>query len=109
MNELEAEVAGTVREICVENGEPVEYGQVLFRIEPRRERRRGRARRRSLPARGTREFNLRDALQELVRRGGSDLHLKVGRPRHAAHQRRAAETGSRRCARRTSSAAWSSS
>jgi acetyl-CoA carboxylase biotin carboxyl carrier protein len=34
MNELEAEVAGTVREICVENGEPVEYGQVLFRIEP---------------------------------------------------------------------------
>jgi acetyl-CoA carboxylase biotin carboxyl carrier protein len=34
MNELESEVAGTVREICVENGEPVEYGQVLFRIEP---------------------------------------------------------------------------
>jgi acetyl-CoA carboxylase biotin carboxyl carrier protein len=34
MNELEAEVAGTIREICVENSEPVEYGQVLFRIEP---------------------------------------------------------------------------
>ncbi len=34
MNELESEVAGTVREICVENGEPVEYGQVLFRVEP---------------------------------------------------------------------------
>ncbi len=34
MNELEAEVAGTIREICVENGEPVEFGQVLFRIEP---------------------------------------------------------------------------
>ena len=34
MNELESEVAGTIREICVENGEPVEYGQVLFRIEP---------------------------------------------------------------------------
>ena len=34
MNELEAEVAGTVREICVENGEPVEYGQILFRIDP---------------------------------------------------------------------------
>jgi acetyl-CoA carboxylase biotin carboxyl carrier protein len=34
MNELESEAAGTVREICVENGEPVEYGQVLFRIEP---------------------------------------------------------------------------
>ena len=34
MNELESEVQGTVREICVENSEPVEYGQVLFRIEP---------------------------------------------------------------------------
>jgi twitching motility protein PilT len=29
---------------------------------------------------GRPEFNLREALQELVRRGGSDLHLKVGRP-----------------------------
>ena len=28
---------------------------------------------------GGREFNLREALEELVRRGGSDLHLKVGR------------------------------
>jgi acetyl-CoA carboxylase biotin carboxyl carrier protein len=34
MNELESEVAGVVREICVENSEPVEYGQALFRIEP---------------------------------------------------------------------------
>jgi acetyl-CoA carboxylase biotin carboxyl carrier protein len=34
MNELESDVAGVVREVCVENGEPVEYGQVLFRIEP---------------------------------------------------------------------------
>jgi acetyl-CoA carboxylase biotin carboxyl carrier protein len=34
MNEMESEVAGTVREVCVENSEPVEYGQVLFRIEP---------------------------------------------------------------------------
>jgi len=34
MNELESDVAGVVREICVDNGEPVEYGQVLFRIEP---------------------------------------------------------------------------
>lgn len=34
MNELEAEVDGIVREILVENAEPVEYGQVLFRIEP---------------------------------------------------------------------------
>jgi len=29
---------------------------------------------------GGREFVLRDALEELIRRGGSDLHLKVGRP-----------------------------
>jgi len=34
MNELEAEVSGTIREILAENSEPVEYGQVLFRIEP---------------------------------------------------------------------------
>lgn len=34
MNELEAELSGTIREICVSNAEPVEYGQVLFRIEP---------------------------------------------------------------------------
>ena len=34
MNELEAEVSGTVREICVENADPVEFGQVLFRIDP---------------------------------------------------------------------------
>jgi acetyl-CoA carboxylase biotin carboxyl carrier protein len=34
MNELEAEVEGVVKEICVENGEPVEYGQVLFRLDP---------------------------------------------------------------------------
>jgi acetyl-CoA carboxylase biotin carboxyl carrier protein len=34
MNEMESEVSGVVREICVENAEPVEYGQVLFRIEP---------------------------------------------------------------------------
>lgn len=33
MNEIEAEVAGTVAEIFVENGEPVEFGQPLFRIE----------------------------------------------------------------------------
>jgi acetyl-CoA carboxylase biotin carboxyl carrier protein len=34
MNELEAEVSGTIREICVENADPVEFGQVLFRIDP---------------------------------------------------------------------------
>jgi acetyl-CoA carboxylase biotin carboxyl carrier protein len=34
MNELEAEVAGEVVEILVENGTPVEFGQVLMRIRP---------------------------------------------------------------------------
>lgn len=34
MNELECEVSGVIREICVENGEPVEFGQVLFRLSP---------------------------------------------------------------------------
>ena len=33
MNELEAEVEGEVREVCANDGEPVEYGQVLFRIQ----------------------------------------------------------------------------
>ena len=33
MNELQAEVSGIVRRIAVENGKPVEYGQVLFEIE----------------------------------------------------------------------------
>ena len=34
MNELESEVKGTIAEICVENAQPVEYGQVLFRVRP---------------------------------------------------------------------------
>jgi acetyl-CoA carboxylase biotin carboxyl carrier protein len=34
MNELDSEVDGVVREILAENADPVEYGQVLFRIEP---------------------------------------------------------------------------
>jgi acetyl-CoA carboxylase biotin carboxyl carrier protein len=33
MNEIEAETAGTVVEVLVENGKPVEYGDKLFRIE----------------------------------------------------------------------------
>lgn len=33
MNELEAEVGGVIRKILVENGQPVEYGQVLFEID----------------------------------------------------------------------------
>jgi acetyl-CoA carboxylase biotin carboxyl carrier protein len=34
MNEIEAEVSGVVREILVEDAQPVEYGQVLFRVDP---------------------------------------------------------------------------
>ena len=34
MNELEADLSGVIREIVVENGQPVEYGQVLYRLEP---------------------------------------------------------------------------
>lgn len=34
MNEIEAEVQGAIREICVENAQPVEFGQVLFRVDP---------------------------------------------------------------------------
>jgi len=34
MNELEAEVAGEIVRIYVENGQPVEYGQSLFAIKP---------------------------------------------------------------------------
>ncbi len=34
MNELECEVSGVIREICVDSGEPVEFGQVLFRVSP---------------------------------------------------------------------------
>jgi acetyl-CoA carboxylase biotin carboxyl carrier protein len=34
MNELECEVSGTIAEICVDNAQPVEFGQVLFRVNP---------------------------------------------------------------------------
>ncbi len=33
MNEIEAEKSGTVKEILVENGTPVEFGEPLFIIE----------------------------------------------------------------------------
>jgi acetyl-CoA carboxylase biotin carboxyl carrier protein len=33
MNSVHAGVAGTIAEVCVTNGEPVEYGTVLFRVE----------------------------------------------------------------------------
>jgi acetyl-CoA carboxylase biotin carboxyl carrier protein len=34
MNEIEAEVSGRVVRILVENGQPVEYGQTLFLVDP---------------------------------------------------------------------------
>jgi acetyl-CoA carboxylase biotin carboxyl carrier protein len=33
MNEIQAEMTGTVVEVLVENGQPVEYGQRLFKIK----------------------------------------------------------------------------
>jgi len=34
MNEIEAEVTGVVREVLVEDSQPVEFGTVLFRVDP---------------------------------------------------------------------------
>lgn len=34
MNEIESEYSGVVKEILVSDAQPVEYGQVLFRIDP---------------------------------------------------------------------------
>jgi acetyl-CoA carboxylase biotin carboxyl carrier protein len=34
MNEIESEFAGVVKEILAQDAQPVEYGQVLFRIDP---------------------------------------------------------------------------
>lgn len=33
-NDIKAEVSGRIAEVCVKNGDPVEYGTVLFRVEP---------------------------------------------------------------------------
>jgi len=35
MNQIEAEISGTIKAIKVQNGEPVEYGQTLFLIDQR--------------------------------------------------------------------------
>ncbi len=37
MNQIEAEVEGTIKSIRVQNGDPVEYGEVLFVIDPRKD------------------------------------------------------------------------
>lgn len=33
LNEIKAEKSGVIKEILVENGQPVEYGEALFVIE----------------------------------------------------------------------------
>lgn len=33
MNEIKAEVAGTITEVAAENGQPVQFGQALFRLK----------------------------------------------------------------------------
>jgi acetyl-CoA carboxylase biotin carboxyl carrier protein len=33
MNEIESEIAGTIVEVTAQNGKPVEYGDVLFRVK----------------------------------------------------------------------------
>lgn len=35
MNEIESDVSGVVKQVLVENGEPVEYGQPILLIEPK--------------------------------------------------------------------------
>jgi acetyl-CoA carboxylase biotin carboxyl carrier protein len=34
MNEIESEYAGVIKEVLAQDAQPVEYGQVLFRIDP---------------------------------------------------------------------------
>jgi biotin carboxyl carrier protein len=36
MNEIESKLAGRIVKIVVENGQPVEFGQPLFLLEPAR-------------------------------------------------------------------------
>lgn len=33
MNEIKAEVGGTIVDVCAENGKPVQFGEVLFRVK----------------------------------------------------------------------------
>jgi len=34
MNEIKSEVSGTIEQVCVQNGQPVEFGQALFKVRP---------------------------------------------------------------------------
>ena len=33
-NEIESDINGTVREMCIENGSPVEFDQLILKITP---------------------------------------------------------------------------
>ena len=33
-NDITADLSGTIAEVCVKNAQPVDYGTVLFRVEP---------------------------------------------------------------------------
>jgi acetyl-CoA carboxylase biotin carboxyl carrier protein len=33
MNPIDAEISGVIKEVCVQDGQPVEFGQVLFRVD----------------------------------------------------------------------------
>jgi acetyl-CoA carboxylase biotin carboxyl carrier protein len=33
MNPIDAEVTGVIKEVCVQDSQPVEFGQVLFRVD----------------------------------------------------------------------------
>ena len=34
MNPIDAEMTGVIKEVCVQDAQPVEFGQVLFRVDP---------------------------------------------------------------------------
>jgi len=34
MNEIKAEVSGTIEQVCVQNGQTIEFGQALFKVRP---------------------------------------------------------------------------
>ena len=34
MNEIESEFQGVIKEVCLDSAQPVEFGQVLFRVDP---------------------------------------------------------------------------
>ena len=34
MNEIKSEVSGTIEQVCVQNGQAIEFGQALFKVRP---------------------------------------------------------------------------